>query len=327
MMTEAQFESLVGAYALDACDATEDAAVERFLAIHPVARADVARLRAAAVWLGATEALAPPDGLRVGLFERARTARRGAALSPLDAYVAEVERFAATLGEVGADEAETTTHNGLSIRELMLHLRAGERLVADEAVMPTGRLLGDALVREVTAVELAESADAPFATAVAAWRSATSRVAHVAADVEHDVAGHRPGDALVIRAFETWTHHDDTLRALGRPVAAPSVGVLGAMAALSMRLAPAALGATGRARPGCSALVRLTGAGGGEWLIALAPGEVAAAHPTATVTVDVVDWCRRFADRADADTVVVTVDGDAAVGRDLVLAAPAFAGL
>lgn len=327
MMTDEEFESLVGAYALDACDATEVAAVDEYLATQPAARVEVERLRAAAVWLGATEAVAPPGDLRVGLFDRARAVRREATMSPLDAYMAEVERFAATLAEVGVGEAETTTHNGLSIRELVLHLRAAERVVADEAVAPTGQVLGDALVRTVTAAELADAADTPFATAVANWRSATSRVATVVADVEHDVAGHPPADALVIRAFETWTHHDDTLRALGRPVAAPSVAALGAMAALSMRLAPAALGATGRARSGRSARVRLTGAGGGEWLIALAPGEVAAADPIATVTVDVVDWCRRFADRADPDSVVVAVDGDAAVGRDLVLAAPAFAGL
>ena len=53
----------------------------------------------------------------------------------------------------------------------------------------------------------------------------------------------------------------------------------------------------------------------------------AAAPPDVTVTADVVDWCQLVGDRIAPDALLVAVDGDELLGRDLVAAAPALATL
>jgi hypothetical protein len=71
----------------------------------------------------------------------------------------------------------------------------------------------------------------------------------------------------------------------------------------------------------------LEGAGGGEWVLPCSPGEDPSPRADAVIRASVVDWCRRFADRIEADDVGVVVDGDRELARDLVGAANAFAGL
>jgi hypothetical protein len=58
-----------------------------------------------------------------------------------------------------------------------------------------------------------------------------------------------------------------------------------------------------------------------------APGERPHEEPATVVTVDIVDWCHRFADRIEADALPMQVEGDPALAADIVAAAPAFAGL
>ncbi|MGH9013561.1 MAG: hypothetical protein ACRDZ1_06450, partial [Acidimicrobiia bacterium] len=57
-------DELLGAFALDACEPDEVDVVERAMAQEPAVADEVARLRNAAAWIGATEALAPPPALR-----------------------------------------------------------------------------------------------------------------------------------------------------------------------------------------------------------------------------------------------------------------------
>ena len=57
---DAMLDELLGAYALDGVDADEAVAVEEYLARAPHVAHEVARLRNAAAWIGATEALTPP---------------------------------------------------------------------------------------------------------------------------------------------------------------------------------------------------------------------------------------------------------------------------
>src|SRR5207302_216332 len=64
------FDDLLGAYALDALDAAEAAAVEEFLAVHPEREGEIERLRAAAAWYGASETEAPPPRLRAAILRR-----------------------------------------------------------------------------------------------------------------------------------------------------------------------------------------------------------------------------------------------------------------
>jgi len=53
----------------------------------------------------------------------------------------------------------------------------------------------------------------------------------------------------------------------------------------------------------------------------------AAPEPDVTVTADVVDWCRLVGDRIAPAELPHRVEGDEALGRDLVAAAPALATL
>ncbi len=333
MINREEFEDLIAAYALDACDPDEAAAIDEFLLAHPEVVAEVEQLRGAAAWLGASEALTPPSDVRGALLDRARAARPGEAASPLDAYGREVDRLAVALAGVEPADAERITHNGLTIRELVLHLLAAERKLAEELVQPQLAQWDDAVMRTITETELAEHRELAFHAAVGEWRAAADAVRRLAPNVEHAVAGRRPADVLVIRAFETWTHHDDIRRALGRDGSPPAREVLRAMAEFSMRSVPWVLAATNRQRPGQWARLRLTGLVESEWTVALAPGvplvpgQRDLGAPVATLTVDVIDWCRRFADRMPAEQLVRQVEGDQGVADDLVLAAPAFAGL
>ena len=76
LITREEFEELLGAFALDACDAEETAAVEQYMTAHPDVDREVERLRTAAAGLAASDALAPPRDVRNGVFERARRAAR-----------------------------------------------------------------------------------------------------------------------------------------------------------------------------------------------------------------------------------------------------------
>ena len=71
----------------------------------------------------------------------------------------------------------------------------------------------------------------------------------------------------------------------------------------------------------------LSGPGGGDWTIACTPNETAGPIPDVVLRVPVVEFCQRFADRLAVDAVPFEIDGDAELGRALVDAAPAFAGL
>ena len=110
---------------------------------------------------------------------------------------------------------------------------------------------------------------------------------------------------LVIHSFETWTHTDDIRRSIGRPLATPSAAALHTMAASSMTMFPSALESSGRMRPGRTARVVLD----------------------VSLTLPVVDWCRRFSDGLTADDLDMLVHGDRRLGANLVGAAPVFASL
>jgi uncharacterized protein (TIGR03083 family) len=319
------FEDLVGAYALDACEPDEIVAIEAYITEHPEACEEVERLRAAAAWLGASGPLAPPPGLRANVLGDLATVPA----TGVDAYRELTGTLDAELDAVPYDAVERVTHNGLTVRQLIAHLDAIDRAFVSEmtADEPSGATFGAAMLEEVTAEALAADGDKPFDDVVRDWRSTTSTIVDAAAAAgPRSVMGFTADDALVIRAFETWMHLDDVRRRLDRPAYTPSAATLRAMADLSMQLLPAALAVTGRAHPGESLRMVLTGPGGKTWDVPMAPGEAVSDPPT-VMTLDIVAWCRRFADRLDADEVPFAVDGNAALAHDVVAAAPAFAGL
>lgn len=333
---EAAVEALLGAYALDACDTDEAAAVEALLARRPDLAREAERLANAAAWIGAAEALEAPSTMRGSVLTRAR-ARRAAAESdgPLRAYMASTARLDETIATLEPGDLDTPTANGLSARDLVVHLAAQESLLAqaiDASPLPDVTIddvpsRTDALVQRFT--------DRPLADAQAVWRQSVDAVQGWAGDPETRDVMLRwldfdlPRDnVLVARAFENWIHRDDLRRASGGTTEAPPPAELSEMSDVSLRTMPMALLASGHARPGKVARVVLTGGGGGDWLVAMGGGDVAPdAVPDVTVTADVVDWCLLVGERLAADALDVVVEGDRALADDLLVSATAFATL
>jgi uncharacterized protein (TIGR03083 family) len=329
LITREEFDDLLGAFALDACDSEETVAMERYINAHPEVNREVERLRSAAVGLGASEALAPPRDIRVSVFERARALREPRRQTPLEVH-GEVEGTLVELLEQLPESAlDLTTVNGLTVRELIVHLAAMESLLAMWLGRPTLPQVEEEGVEDRTAAVIELTRDWPLTDVIALWRRSMAAVRDVA---PRDAmcrwfGSETPTDlALVARAFETWTHTDDIRRALGRAVDVPSAAALRTMAEGSIAMVPSALEMSGRARRGRTAHNVLTGAGGGDWIVPMEPAaEVAEAD--VTLTLPVVEWCRRFSDRLSAEELDATVHGDRDLGADLVAAAPAFASL
>lgn len=333
---DASVEELLGAYALDACDPDEAGAVEALLDRRPELAREAAQLTNAAVWVGATEALEAPAGLRDSLFARMR-ARQGAdaADEPLRVYAASTARLAEAFDELAPSDHDVPTANGLTARDLVAHLAAQESLLAQgvgTSPVPEIRS-GDVSTRTAALIE--HLADGTVDDARDVWRRSVDAVVAWAAQPGSMETPLRwldfemPRDqVLVVRAFENWIHRDDLRIATGLAADPPLADEMHAMADLSLGTMPMALDATGHARPGKVARVVLTGPGGGEWTLGMDGADPAPDAPAdVTLTADVVDWCRLVAERLTPEALDCSVEGDEALADDLLAAAPAFATL
>lgn len=336
-MNDAELRELLAAHALHASVPSEALQIERYLSGNPAAAAEFARLSTAAAWIAATEALTPPLQLRRSVLAAARTRQRSPGVSDDEVtrlFRAETDRFHALVPTLGPDDLGATTANGLSVRDLVIHLAAMETMVA------AGLGAGVTTIDAGTDVEArtAEFVDAfalqPIQTVVDLWRDAIEGITRWARtgapegllpwlgiDVRRDTL-------LISRSFETWIHANDIRRATGRALEHPRPEHLHRMADFSMRNLPAWLEVVGREHPGCTARVVLTGSGGGSWLVPLAPQ--AAANVEAVdvmLEVDIVDWCHRVGERVAPDVIAVQVTGDEALATDILEAASALATL
>jgi uncharacterized protein (TIGR03083 family) len=330
---DTMLDELLGAYALDAVDADEAVAVEEYLERMPSAAHEVARLRNAAAWIGATEALAPPPELHDTVLEAARARRSmGHDDDPfLAAYLSEARRLDALLETLGNDAFDRPTFNGLTVRELVIHLAAMESAVASTIGRPTAPEVAEADIERRTAELIGRFRDRPLDDARALWRASVDAVRRWASvepggDVPMFGLTFSRGSLLVTRAFETWTHADDIRRALGRREEPPPAEVVERMAELSITTMPAALEVVGRAHPGKTARVVLTGGGGGDWLIPLGFAPVGET-PDLVLTADVIAWCRCVSERLAPEALPRQVEGDPALADDLAAASSAFATL
>ncbi len=315
---------LLGAYALDALDADEVAIVESRLERDPDAAREVQRLRGAASWIAATEALAPPRDLRTHLFERAK------AVPPeLRAYRQAVARHESLLGSISEHDLDAVTANGLSVGDLVVHLAAMESAVAETVGLPCA-------VSDATDVELrtdaylaAYGAD-PLYAGRRSWRDATEAMDAWA--MKHDGRARLPWSgfevtrrtALATRAFELWTHDDDVRVALGRSCEVPTAPELALMSDIAVGILPACVVSTGGPAAAAARIV-LTGPGGGEWTLSFDGHQ----HDdvAVTITMDTVTYCRLVAERVTPDGCDAIVDGDPALGRRILESASALATL
>ena len=326
-VTGKEFEDMIGAYALDACEPDEVLALDEYVAAHPDVAAEVERLRDAAAALGAIGGLQPPTDLRTRLL--ATASERVTALTAPEALEAETERFDAVLAAITGADLDTVTENGLTVHELIAHIEAVDRAFVDEATAPKYGFIGAAEMAPITEAGAAHHRGESFAETVARFRRTRADLVALGASLPADkrLGGYRRDDTLIIRAFETWTHHDDICRVLGRGEELPAPGVMRSIAELAMQSLPLAMAVQGTPHSDRTARMVLTGPGGGEWTIACGPGEPSATQVDVVVTASIVDFCRRFADRLAPDEVAVTVEGDADLARELVTVANAFAGL
>jgi uncharacterized protein (TIGR03083 family) len=324
-VTRREFQDLVGAYALDACDPEEAAAMDAYVAAHEEAAAEAERLRVVAAWLGAAGASNPPIALRGRLL--AAVAEPVDPLPPVDALRRETARFDLLLDGLDEQGLALTTENGLSVRDLVAHVA-----IVDEAFVAAigaTSYIGAAEVEAVTRAELPATAGWSFEQVRERYRRARAALIDLDAQFAGDsrVGGYRLSSVLVIRAFETWTHGHDIALATGHAEAPAEPPVLRTMADLAVATLPLALAARGYSYPGRTARVVLGGAGGGDWTIACDGAGAPGSTPDVVLRAPVVEFCRRFADRLTVDEVPFEVDGDADLGRALLDAAPAFAGL
>jgi uncharacterized protein (TIGR03083 family) len=333
---DAAVEALLAAYALDACDADEAAAVESLLARRPDLAREAERLANAAAWIGAAEALEAPSSMRDSVLTRARARRASAEVDgPLRAYLASTARLDETIANLDPGDLDEPTANGLSARDLVVHLAAQESLLAQSIdASPVPEVThNDVPTRTGALIE--RFSGRPLADAHALWRDSVDGVQEWAQGPETRATTLRwlefelpRDDVLVARAFENWIHRDDLRKVSGRSIEAPPAAELSEMADLSLRTMPTALLATGHARPGKVARVVLTGAGGGDWLVAMDGGEAAPrATPDVTLTAHVVEWCLVAGERLAADVLDRIVEGDPTLADDLLAASTAFATL
>jgi uncharacterized protein (TIGR03083 family) len=326
-------DELLGAYALDAVEPAEAAAVEEYIERAPSAASELARLRNAAAAIGATEAFAPPPELFLSVLSAARTRRPAHTDDPfLAAYLSETARYDALLDTVPDDALDLLTFNGLTVHELVIHLLAMESAVAAAIGRATVPDMNDENIERRTAAFVARFRDRPLRHVRALWRASVNALALWS---ENAPAGKRvhvfglpfPRESILVsRSFETWTHADDIRRALGQELSPPEPDVLHRMANLSVSTMPASLEMVERAHRGKTARVVLTGAGGGDWLIPLGFSETSEV-PDVVLTADVVAWCRVASERMAPEALARHVEGDPALADDLAAASSAFATL
>ncbi|MDQ1534229.1 MAG: hypothetical protein QOF28_1990, partial [Actinomycetota bacterium] len=294
LITRDEFEDLLGAFALDACDSNELAAVECYIAAHPEVSGEVERLRAAAAGLAASDALAPPRDVRASVFERARARRAPRTQTPVEVHTEVESALVELLDDVPESALDLPTFNGLTVRELVAHLAAMESVLAMWMGVPTIPEVEEERIEERTAAVVEMTRGWAFADVIALWRRSMAAVRAAAPDAATSrwFSSVMPTDlVLLVRAFETWTHTDDIRRSLDRALDMPSASALRTMAEGSMTMVPSALHKSGLSRPGRTARIVLTGPGGGDWNV---PMEVGAevGEPDVTLTLPIVHWCR-----------------------------------
>ena len=282
---------------------------------NPRAAAEFARLSTAAAWIGATEALTPPPALRRSVLAAARArTRTPRPTTTLDAALPRPRptgstRSSATLAP--GRPRRPTTANGLSVRDLLIHLAAMETMVSAGA-RDAGRPSSPRPARTSRVAPRRSSRRSRCGRSTTSrrlWRDGGRRRCWsgprpapraAPAVARHGRPARHPADQPRVRDVDPRRRHPARARPAAGAAAAGRTSTR--MADFSMRqppdLARASPGAPTRAG---SARVVLTGAGGGSWLVPLGPATArrSSRPSTSSIEVDVVDWCHRVGERVD----------------------------
>jgi uncharacterized protein (TIGR03083 family) len=337
------------AYALDAHDADDDAAVAAHLRDNPDAVRWEEALRSAAGEFAAAviDEVAPPDGLRGLALGEARRRRAPAEMvagaSPIEAHRVELSRAVLLLRDLAEQDwsrpVDPPEFAGWTVHDVAVHLAANASLVANN--------LGAGVpgIPETTADNEGRTAQA---RARHAGRSPALAVAELEASAEAaDRAVSQRGEArldepiewwgghaatgvvLLIRAFETWTHADDVRRAIGTAMVPPPPPSLLTMAHAAAGFVPSLLAARGAYHPDRLVRFRFTDLPGAAWDVDL--GAIGAIRPAgddpvdAEIVTDAVGFCRGISARLPAGELRRTIAGDEELAEEVVEALPALA--
>ncbi|GAA4707977.1 hypothetical protein Prum_079580 [Phytohabitans rumicis] len=297
---------LIGAWALDACEIDEAAAVEAHLNTCPTCAAEARRLRSAAGWLGLDGVLPVPEGLRHRTLTAARAKRPPALIRTLlGAYAGQASLLDGLLDGVRPDDWQRADPRHETVTGVVAHLAGNDAMLAAD--------LGLRVV------------DIPAAAGPGvrdAWWEQTQVLMEGLADeavLDQPVrmaSSQRPPlrplrDALVQRAFETWIHLDDIRAVIGKGQTTPPPEQVRRIVELAIELLPGALDAHGAARPGHTVRLVLDGAGGGEWTFPMGAEQPGGAE--VTIQADAVEFTRLVANRRSPDTIRHSATGNQAV--------------
>ena len=276
---------------------------------------------------------------RVGtrLLERTGAVRAngwdtGEATNALAVFIRTAAELSALLDGLDADDwLRSTRVQGESVAELVQHLVGMERYALGQLGQ---RAAFDAPRPEdhhpATLHAARDVAGAPGPVLAAAWWAEAMRLFRAAGELgpEHAVLYHHLGGSLrgflVVRTFELWSHDDDIRDATGRPPNELEDERLSLMTRELMGAFALGMALSGTAQPGRTARLVLTGAGGGQFDVSLAPGE-RAGEPDITITTSALGLCRVASRRLAPGDLELTVGGDAALLEPVLVGVGAFA--
>ena len=339
----------LAAYALDAHDADDAAAITAHLDTSPddVRREQDLRSAAGEFAAAVVKDITPAPGLRSRVLAEARRHREPAAViagaSPIDVHRIEAARTILLLRDLTVDDwarpVDPPEFDGWTVHDVVVHLVANESLLAYHLGVPVPGIPETATDNEGrTAQAQARHAGRSPAYAVAELEAAAEATAtEVSARGEARLG--EPIDwwgrqtptwmALLVRAFETWTHADDIRRAVGAPMVNPPPASLLTMAHAACGFVPRTLAARGGYRPGRIVRFRFTDLSDAAWDVDL--GAAGGVRPAGDDAVDAeifaaaADVCRGISARLDPSELTYDVVGDQQLARDLIDALPALA--
>ena len=337
-------------YALDAHEPEEAEAIATYLAEAPGAARWERALRDAAGEFGAAATVEsdPPSDLRERVLGAARAGRVPspvvAGASPIDVHRTELSRMVMLLADLTPDEwgrpLDPPEFAGWTVHDLAAHIAANESLLADHLGVPVPGVAETAQDNAGrTAAAQARHRELPPRAAVGELELAAEAV-----DQEAQARGEARLDervewwdgptalrvALLVRAFETWTHADDVRRATGRPMVAPPEQSLRTMASAACGFIPAFLAAREVHHPGRVVRFRFDDLGPeAAWDIEL--GTIGAVRPAGEVEVDTeiamsgLAFCRAVSNRPAGSTPDYAATGDSALAAAVIGALSALA--
>jgi uncharacterized protein (TIGR03083 family) len=339
----------LAAYAIDAHDVESADGIAAHLSTNPDAsrRAHDLRLAAGEFAAAVVDEVTPAPKLRAQVLAEARRRREPAAVvagaSPIVVHRVELARAILLLRDLTVDEwrrpVDPPEFAGWTVHDVVVHLVANQTLLASQLGVPMAGIPETATDNEGrTAQARARHAGRPPAHAVAELEAAAD-----ATDATVTVRGEARLNeriswwggqattevAVLVRAFETWTHADDIRRAIGTGMVDPPPTSLLTMAHTACGFVPTMLAARGAFHPGRLVRFRFTDLDDAAWDVDL--GTVGGVRPAggdgvdAEIVTTAAAACRCMSARVDPCELRYDVVGDQRLATDVVDAFPALA--